>query len=204
MSLSRVVGLFFAKNLQQRFGHASQNYAPSPENSAGRCSFATTSVDVNGPTICEVLDPAGALSLLERIGPDVLRSDAKPDRAFERIAKSRAPIGRLIMGQSVMAGIGNIYRTEILWRQGVHPETPGNRLDRSIFDRIWNDAASLLALGVERNAIIIDGAEPSKSRYRERVNIFGKQTCPKCTGAVRRLDVDGRRAFVCDVCQPSV
>ena len=162
-------------------------------------------VDVNGPTICEVLDPAGVRSLLERIGPDVLRSDADPDRAFEKIARSRAPIGRLIMDQSVMAGIGNIYRTEILWRQGVHPETPGNMLDRSIFDRIWNDAASLLALGVERNAIItIDGAAPSKSRYRERVNIFGKQTCPKCTGAVRRFDVDGRRAFVCDVCQPSV
>jgi len=129
--------------------------------------------EVNGPTICEVLHQPGVLSLLQRIGPDVLRPDADPERAYRRIVKSRAPIGRLIMDQSVMAGIGNIYRTEILWRQGVHPETPGNMLDRSIFDRIWNDAASLLALGVERNAIItIDGAAPSKSRYRERVNIF--------------------------------
>lgn len=167
-----------------------------------RLVSATHVVDINGPTICEILDPSGVQSLLQRIGPDVLRADADPDRAFKRICKSRAPIGRLIMNQSVMAGLGNIYRTEILWRQSVHPERLGNSIDRPTFDRIWNDAASLLAIGVERNAIITrDGARTSKSRYRERVNIFGKKTCPRCDGTVRRFEIDGRRAFVCDTCQ---
>jgi endonuclease VIII len=133
----------------------------------------------------------------------VLRSDANPDLAFNKITKSKAPIGRLIMDQSVMAGIGNIYRSEILWRQAVHPKMPGKTIDRQTFDRIWDDAEALLTIGVNRNAIItVDGARPSKSRYRECVNIFAKEYCPKCKGAIRRFEIDGRRTFVCENCQP--
>ncbi|TQV70261.1 Fpg/Nei family DNA glycosylase [Denitrobaculum tricleocarpae] len=165
-------------------------------------------VDVNGPNICRLLDPPQIQSLVERIGPDVLRSDADPERAFKRIAKSRAPIGRLIMDQSVMAGIGNIYRSEILWRQGIHPETPGRDIGRDRFDRIWNDAKALLAIGVKHDAIITvervaEGAAPSKARTRERVNIFGKASCPTCGQKIRRFEIDGRRAFACEACQPS-
>ena len=163
----------------------------------------THSVDINGPTICRVLGGQEVLMLIERIGPDVLRADAEPNLAFERIAKSKAPIGRLIMDQSVMAGIGNIYRSEILWRQAVHPETPGKAIDRQTFDRIWDDAKVLLKIGVKRNAIItVDGASPSKKRYRERVNIFAKENCPTCNGAIRRFEISGRRTFVCETCQP--
>ncbi len=162
-------------------------------------------VDIVGPSTCELLDQAGLERLTSRIGPDVLRADADPERAFSRISKSRAPIGRLIMDQSVMAGIGNIYRTEILWRQGIHPDTPGRAVDRETFDRLWDDAAALLAIGVKRNAIItVDGAAPSRSRYRERVNIFGKESCPACGEKVRRVDIDKRRAFLCETCQPAM
>ena len=97
----------------------------------------THAVDINGPTICRILDQNEFLELTERIGPDVLRRDAKPDLAFKRISKSSAPIGRLIMDQSIMSGIGNIYRSEILWRQSIHPEKPGKAIDKHTFDRIW-------------------------------------------------------------------
>ena len=162
-------------------------------------------IDINGPTICRVLAGQEVLSLINRIGPDVLRSDSDPSLAFNRITKSKAPIGRLIMDQSVMAGIGNIYRSEILWRQAVHPETPGKAIDRQTFDRIWGDAKALLKIGVKRNAIItVDGARPSKSRYRERVNIFAKDHCPTCKEVIRRFEINGRRTFVCETCQPLI
>ena len=84
------------------------------------------------------------------------------------------------MDQSVMAGVGNIYRSEILWRQAVHPQTQ-ERISQNTFDRLWADAKYLLELGVKHNAIItVDKAKPSKTKYRERVNIFGKDKCPKC------------------------
>ena len=188
------------------YGRIRTQKAPAAEPRGAvrvRLESNTHAVDINGPAICEVLDEPGLLSLIDRIGPDILRLDADPQRAFKRISNSRAPIGRLIMDQSVMAGIGNIYRTEILWRQRIHPNKPGREIDDEMFKKIWTDAAKLLAIGVKRNAIItVDGAPPSRSRYRERVNIFDKDLCPACKGTIRRLEIDGRRVFVCDVCQP--
>ena len=168
-----------------------------------RLVSSTHFVDINGPNICRLLARKEVMKLVDRIGPDVLRPDANPDLAFDRIKKSKVPIGRLIMDQSVMAGIGNIYRSEILWRQSVHPEIPGKDIDRQTFNQIWDDARALLTLGVKRNAIItVDDGQPSQSRYRERVNIFAKDECPACKGKIRRFEIDGRRAFVCETCQP--
>ncbi|MEO0618237.1 MAG: DNA-formamidopyrimidine glycosylase family protein [Pseudomonadota bacterium] len=160
-------------------------------------------VDINGPTICEVLDGGELERMTARIGPDLLRRDADVERAFARISKSKAPIGKLLMDQSVIAGIGNIYRTEILWRQRLHPDMPGNALDRDAFGALWDDAVRLLEIGVKRNAIItVDDAGPSRLRYRERTNIFNQPTCPRCSGDVRRFEIAGRRAFMCEACQP--
>ena len=168
-----------------------------------RLVSSTHVIDINGPTICQILAEYEVMKLINRIGPDVLRSDANPGLAFNKIVKSKAPIGRLIMDQSVMAGIGNIYRSEILWRQGVHPEIPGKAINRQTFDKIWDDAKALLMIGVKHNAIItVNNTRPSKSRYQERVNIFAKGTCPKCKGAIRRFEISGRRTFVCETCQP--
>jgi endonuclease-8 len=160
-------------------------------------------IDINGPTICEILDQKDVIALGGRIGPDVLRTDANPDLAYDKIARSRAPIGRLIMDQSVMAGIGNIYRSEILWRQAIHPETPGKAIGRQNFDQIWNDARTLLAIGVERNAIVtVFGGQSAKREHGEKYNIFGKTNCPNCKGEIRRFEISGRRTFVCETGQP--
>ena len=107
------------------------------------------------------------------------------------------------MDQSIMAGVGNIYRSEILWRQAVHPQTPGKEISQNTFDRLWADAKYLLELGVKHNAIItVDKEKPSKTKYRERVNIFGKETCPKCKGEICQFTIGSRRAFACKTCQP--
>jgi endonuclease VIII len=159
-------------------------------------------VDINGPNTCEVLDTAELLALTSRIGPDVLRKDADPDKAWARISKSRVSIGQLLMDQSVLAGIGNIYRSEILWRQGVHPQRLGNAVTREEFERLWADAVHLLEIGVKNNAIItVDGVKKSQSRYGERVNIFNKPHCPTCAGEIRAFEIATRRAFVCEQCQ---
>jgi endonuclease VIII len=168
-----------------------------------RMISATHVVDINGPNTCEVLDMVELLALTSRIGPDVLRKDADPDKAWARISKSRVSIGQLLMDQSVLAGIGNIYRSEILWRQGVHPQRPGNAVTREEFDRMWADAVHLLEIGVKNNAIItVDSFKKSQSKYGERVNIFNKPHCPACTGDIRAFEIATRRAFVCETCQP--
>jgi endonuclease VIII len=179
---------------------------PTPEPRGAvrvRMVSSTHVVDINGPNTCEVLDGAGLADLTARIGPDVLRSDADPERAFDRISRSRTGIGALIMDQSVMAGVGNIYRSEILWRQRLHPDVPGKDIGRTTFDRIWADAVHLLRLGVEHDAIITnEAADAAVTKYGERVNIFAKEHCPACAGTIRKFEIAGRRAFVCESCQP--
>lgn len=188
------------------FGRFRTAKLPAPEpRGAVRIRMAGDShvVDINGPNCCEVLDGPQIDALVGRIGPDVLRDDADPDRAWGKIAKSRVAIGQLLMDQSVIAGIGNIYRSEILWRQRVHPLTPGKAISREMFDRIWADSVHLLRIGVARNAIVtVDTVKASRTRYRERVNIFGKSACPACAGPIERFELATRRAFVCPACQP--
>lgn len=188
------------------FGRFRTAGLPAPEpRGAVRVRLMSEShvVDINGPNTCEVLDAPEAAALVARIGPDVLRGDADSERAWIRIARSRVAIGQLLMDQSVIAGIGNIYRSEILWRQRIHPATPGTAIGRDGFDRIWADAILLLAIGVERNAIVtVDAARPSRSRYRERVNIFGKTRCPVCGEPIESFELASRRVFACAVCQP--
>ncbi len=168
-----------------------------------RLASKTHFVDINGPTICEVLDQSGVDALFNRIGPDVLRADANPEISFQKIQRSALPIGQLIMDQSIMAGIGNIYRTEILWRQAIHPAIPGKAISRHTFNCIWADAAYLLAIGVKSNAIVtVDAQLFSKKKLGEKYNIFGTTSCPKCKGDVKRLEINKRKAFVCDRCQP--
>lgn len=168
-----------------------------------RMLSSTHVVDINGPNTCEVLELPQLETLLARIGPDLLRSDADVERAWVSIHKSRVAIGQLLMDQSVVAGIGNIYRSEILWRQKVHPKTPGNQITRVVFDRLWNDAVRLLEIGVNNNAIItVDGVRKSRSKYGERVNIVGKSVCPACAADIQTFMLATRRVFVCVNCQP--
>ncbi len=192
------------------FGRINKHKLPLKEPKGAvrvRLVGQTHAVDINGPTICKLLKTPDALLLMKKIGPDLLRPDAKSELAFKKIAASRTPIGRLIMDQSVMAGVGNIYRSEILWRQKIHPQTPGKEISQTTFNRLWADAKYLLELGVKHNAIItIDKEKPSKTKYRERVNIFGKDKCPKCKSEISRITISSRRAFVCETCQipPSI
>jgi len=190
------------------FGKFRTAKLPAPEpRGAVRVRMISGShvVDINGPNRCEVLDLADVAALIARIGPDVLRADADPERAWTRISRSRTSIGQLLMDQSVLAGIGNIYRSEILWRQRIDPRTPGKAVPREAFDRIWADAVMLLQLGVEKNAIITrDGVKSTRTRYRERVNIFNKPACPACAGPIDRYQLATRRVFACPSCQPGV
>ena len=90
---------------------------------------------------------------MARLGPDPLRADADPERAWRRISRSDRPIGDLLMDQEVVAGVGNVFRAEVLFRHRLHPLRPGRTLRRSQFQAVWDDLRVLLAEGVVSNRI---------------------------------------------------
>lgn len=160
-------------------------------------------VDINGPTACEVLDGEERARLLARLGPDPLRADAEPERAWERIHKSRTALGQLLMDQSVVAGIGNIYRAELLWRARLHPRLPGRELERSAWEALWAETKHWLEVGVDTGMIItVEGAHPRGYRDRSRFNIYKKPKCPRCGTAVTTFTLAGRKVYCCDDCAP--
>ena len=73
--------------------------------------------------------------------------------AWERVRRSRAPIGGLLMQQAVLAGVGNVYRAEVLFRHRMHPLRPGRTLRSGQFRALWDDLVVLMAEGVRTGRI---------------------------------------------------
>mmetsp|Transcript_39464 Transcript_39464/g.72801 ORF Transcript_39464/g.72801 Transcript_39464/m.72801 type:complete len:603 (-) Transcript_39464:197-2005(-) len=139
------------------------------------------------------------------LGHDPLRSDANPQELYRKISKSKKSIGQIIMDQSYFAGPGNIYRAEILFLAGTHPETPGNVLDEASFDRVWKTSVALLRRGYDTGSILTVDAEvdPEVAARGERRYIYNRSRCARCNGPVKSWDMAGRTCYVCGGgCQP--
>jgi endonuclease-8 len=109
--------------------------------------------DLRGATACELLTPAQRDAIVARSGPAPIRPGTDPGPAWERIRRSRAPIGGLLMDQGVVAGVGNVYRAELLFRHRMHPHRPGNTLRSGQFRAMWEDLVELMAYGVRTGRI---------------------------------------------------
>lgn len=164
--------------------------------------------DLRGPTACELFTPADLDALLARLGPDPLRRDAQPERAWRAISRSGRPIGALLMDQKVMAGVGNVYRAEILFRAGIDPLRPGKSLQQNEFDDLWNDLVALMKVGVRRGLMHVvrpadDHGAPSYAVDRPRTYVYRRagEECRICGTPVLTTELEGRNLFWCPGCQ---
>lgn len=167
-------------------------------------------LDLSGPTACELLPPKELRALIKRLGPDPLRDDADPELAWKKIQNRRGPIGPVLMDQSVLAGVGNVYRAEALFVHRIHPERPARGVSKAEFDALWDWLVKALHRGVRERAIItaVDESPHGKMLARrprmsreERLQIYKADRCLECAGPVRRWEMAGRWAYACDRCQ---
>jgi endonuclease-8 len=167
--------------------------------------------DLRGATACELFVPEQRDQLLARLGPDPLRPDAEPDRAWQRIRRSRAPIAGLLMDQAVVAGIGNVYRAELLFRHRLDPFRPGTSLRESRWREMWDDLVALMADGVRTG--LIDTVRPEHLFEEETRPAAGRrghnyvyrragEPCRVCGTRVRMQELLGRNLYWCTRCQP--
>ncbi|MEL7232409.1 MAG: zinc finger domain-containing protein, partial [Pseudomonadota bacterium] len=167
-----------------------------------RLASKTHCVDIIGPNTCELLPSDEMDAFRLRYGPDLLSDTPDPERAIAAILKSRAPIARLLMDQKVISGIGNIYRAEILWLRRLNPMTRGVDMNKAELLDLWDEMRALLQIGVETNSIITNGDRPKAGQaVGERTNIFGKEVCPRCEGAIEVSKLSGRTLYHCPTCQ---
>jgi endonuclease VIII len=164
--------------------------------------------DLRGPTACEVLTTAEVDGILARLGPDPLRPRADGRRAYRRIAASRTPVGALLMDQSVLAGVGNVYRAEVLFRHGVSPFRPGRGVDDALWSRMWADLVTLLRAGVRMGRIVTTRPEHRARRggavRREDAHYVYRRTglpCRVCGTEIRTEVLVTRNLYWCPTCQ---
>jgi endonuclease-8 len=165
-------------------------------------------VELRGPMDCSVYTNAQWAKLLDRLGPDPLNGDA-PLEAIERIAKSKKPIGMLLMEQDVIAGVGNIYRAELLFRARQSPFTPGREVALRVLQTMWKDARPLMRAGMVDRRIVTtlakDRPHPRGKALKEEAHYVYRrngQPCFVCGTKVKKMaGFAGRNLFWCPVCQ---
>lgn len=180
-----------------------------------RINNGSVAADLAGPTRCEVLTPDEAEQVVDRLGPDPLeqQSDSRSLKArfVRNIRSSKRPVGELVMDQSVIAGVGNIYRAEGLFRQGISPNRRGMNVSVPRLERLWDDYVYLLNKGVEEGRIITVRPEdrPDPALVEEldpealRWYVYHRtgRACLVCGNEISEKEVQNRRLFWCGTCQ---
>jgi len=171
----------------------------------------TVVADLRGPTACEVLDPQQVETVMLRLGPDpeLDNSAAARDRFTTVVRKKPTPIGRLLMDQSVVSGIGNVYRAEILFRGRLNPHTPGKALSVAAVHALWADWGFLLHVGIETGQMMTrdDLAGPALARaMRRRADrhwVYKREglPCRVCGTHIALEEMAARKLYWCPRCQ---
>ena len=168
--------------------------------------------DLRGATQCDLIGLEKRDAIMARLGPDPLRTDADPEKAWRRISRSHRPIGDLLMDQEVIAGVGNVYRAEVLFRHRLHPLRAGQTLRRSQFRAVWDDLVELMTEGVATGRIDTVrpehlpeamGRPPRRDDHGGEVYVYRRtgQPCHVCGKKVRTEVLVGRN-LLCPGCQP--
>ncbi|MFF9685685.1 Fpg/Nei family DNA glycosylase [Streptomyces sp. NPDC014623] len=169
--------------------------------------------DLRGPTTCALITGPEKRAIHDRLGPDPLRADEDGERAWQRISRSRVAVAALLMDQKTVAGVGNVYRAEVLFRHGIDPYRPGKDLTRGEWDAVWADLGALMREGVRNNRIDTVrpehlpeamGRPPRVDDHGGEVYVYRRagQPCHICGAEVRKAGLAARNLFWCPACQP--
>lgn len=168
----------------------------------------TAWTDLRGATACELLEPAEIAALFARLGPDPLRRDGRPQRAYDRLSRSRVSIAALLMDQTVLAGVGNVYRAELLFRHRLDPFRPGLLISEQLWMAMWTDLVTLMRAGVRTGQIVtVRPADRPRRRgpltRAEAVYVYrhAGEPCRICGTEIRTMVLVGRNLFWCPHCQ---
>jgi len=197
---------------QERLGPELVDFPPEPIG-AVRVRLLTEKAvaDLRGPTACDVLQPEEVAAVIAKLGPDPLVDDvAEGEKRFvDKAGKKPTPIGLLLMDQSVVSGIGNVYRAELLFRAKQNPHTPGKLVGDDTLRALWNDWVYLLGVGVATGQMMtMDGLEGDEYRAAlasrdDRHWVYHRtgKPCRVCGTPIVMEVAAARKLYYCPHCQ---
>lgn len=199
---SKVVHVHFG--MSGRFGVFAADTAPEATANTRLRLEGHGMVALLSAMTVDLVDESVYFAKKETLGQDPLREDACPDTLWAKFSKSRKSVGLALMDQNMFAGVGNIYRAEILYKAGVHPDERCENVARETFDQIWFHTVQLMQRGFVNGSILtVDPeealilGEPWTRRY-----VYNQTKCGRCRGNVRVWDMANRTVYACETCQP--
>jgi endonuclease-8 len=194
--------------------HRTTEAPPPTENTRLTMAGDEFTVYLAGPTICELIDPEEEDAIRARLGPDPLRNGPRRTKleAFrQNLARRRSPLGAVLLDQRVIAGIGNVYRAEVLFRTGIDPHIPANALSPESAGGLWSESVRLLRAGEKAGRIItVDLADVGARRRSslepdERLYAYGRtgEPCRRCGTPISVGVMANRSIWWCSSCQPA-
>ena len=185
--------------------------APNP-TPATRLVLESTraAVFLAGPMVCDVITPEEEQAIRRDLGPDPISMPRRGHQFVERLARKRVPVGAALLDQSVIAGVGNVYRAELLFLAGIHPARPANELSADEAMALWKLAVAELRRGVELGDILT--VKPHDIGVRSRVGLTREEgvyayqredlPCHRCGTPIRLSAAAARKIWHCPSCQP--
>ena len=135
---------------------------------------------------------------LKDLGPEAVRTECAEKPEFNwnvldvvgTMADSKHPIKQLLLDQHHVAGIGNIYAAEGLWRAKVNPNKPGKDLTKDDIVGIVEGCQEVLKAGLDKDL-----------KYDSYLKVYRRKTCERCSGSISSEEIKGRNTYYCKGCQ---
>lgn len=167
----------------------------------------TACADLRGPTVCEVQTIEQVERTIAKLGPDPLVDDpAEGEERFTAVVRKKgSPIALLLMDQTVVSGIGNVYRAELLFRARLDPFRPGKEVPEELVRGLWRDWVHLLRIGVETGQMLtMDDLDAEAYRKalasrddRHWVYHRAGEPCRVCGTPIAMTELGGRKLYWC-------
>ena len=145
--------------------------------------------------------------LVSAIAPDIFDEEFDRQAVTQRIRGKQSEIKRVLLDQSVMSGVGNIYSDESLWRAKVHPQTPGASLSLRKIGSLLQAVDSVMSQALLEGGTSFDSlytnVNGESGYFAHSLAVYGRkdQPCPRCHTQVRKIIVGGRSSHFCPKCQ---
>jgi formamidopyrimidine-DNA glycosylase len=153
-----------------------------------------------------LVDDEGLEARFAKLGLEPFSPEFTPQALGEMAAGRTAPLKSFLLDQSGVAGVGNIYADEALFRAGLHPLSPAGSMKPEHLEALRDAIVAALEAGIDAGGSSIDDyrdARGEKGTMQDEFLVHTRegQDCPRCEGTIVRIVVGGRSTYFCPACQ---
>ncbi|MBT4332131.1 MAG: bifunctional DNA-formamidopyrimidine glycosylase/DNA-(apurinic or apyrimidinic site) lyase [Candidatus Cloacimonetes bacterium] len=151
----------------------------------------------------EIMKKDDDVPALQNLGVEPLSDEFNAEHLLNKLSNRKAPIKNVLLDQSVIAGLGNIYVAEILFRAKIHPVISANKIKMVSLKKIVLETKSVLKDALKHNGTTISdyrSVEDKTGEYQNFLKVYGKKTC-ECGKEISKIQQAGRSTYFCNNCQ---